>query len=350
MVKGSAMIWHPLLIAVVVGDLLGLLLWLAAAATAFRIVINWAPHSAGREQILLERRAETARLAAKFSLAVFFLSTALLIIGLTNVLPEMVPGAMCGTGVLQATDGFGNRALIYRFLAFFIITLWLTYEKLNFSRPDAPLTTYTSRMSLLALPFFFLAVITTVRAIVRIDFHKPVSCCALLYNQFDNIAAVRQIAGLPNIFWTWAFWILTALILMCAVWSQKTKRPNGETAAGTLALISLIWVPVAGITLVRVYAAYFYQVLHHHCPWCLFLPEHKFVGIPLLGALVIVILEGPISYLAAKTGAKFPELLPRARRRSRLAGLRLLIAAAAYSGMVALPAIYWRLHYGVWLG
>ena len=104
------MIWHPLLIAVVVGDLLGLLLWLVAAATAFRIVIKWVPQSAGREQIQLERRAETARLSAKFSLAVFFLSTVLLIIGLTNVLPEMVPGAMCGTGVLQATDGFGNRA------------------------------------------------------------------------------------------------------------------------------------------------------------------------------------------------------------------------------------------------
>jgi hypothetical protein len=344
------MIWHPLLIAVVVGDLLSLLLWLVAAATAFRIVIKWVPQSAGREQIQLERRAETARLSAKFSLAVFFLSTVLLIIGLTNVLPEMVPGAMCGTGVLQATDGFGNRALIYRFLVFFIITLWLTYEKLNLSRPDAPLTTYNSRILLLALPFFFLAVITTFKGILRIDSHKPVNCCALVYNQFDNIAAARQIAGLPNTFWTWAFWILTALILLCALWSQKTNRRNGEKTTGALAVIALIWVPVAGITLVRVYAAYFYQVLHHHCPWCLFLPEHKFVGIPLLGALVIVILEGPISYLAAKTGINYPELLPRARRRSRLAGLRLLLAAAAYAGMVALPAIYWRLLYGVWIG
>jgi hypothetical protein len=144
--------------------------------------------------------------------------------------------------------------------------------------------------------------------------------------------------------------MLTALMLSCAVWSLTTKRTNGERATGSLAVITVIWVPIAAITLVRVYAAYFYQVLHHHCPWCLFLPEHKFVGVVLFGALIIITLEGPISYLVAKTAVNFPNLLPGAIRRSRLAGLRLLLAAVFYIGMVALPAIYWRLQYGVWLG
>jgi hypothetical protein len=344
------MIWHPLLIAVVVGDLLSLLLWLGAAGTAFQIVTQWVPQSAKRKQIQLERKAETARLSAKFSLAVFFLSTALLIIGITNVFPEIVPGAMCGTGVLQATDGLGGRALVVRFFVFFIMALWLTYEKLNLSRPDAPLTRYNSRVLLLVLPFFLLAVITTFRGILRIDSHQPVDCCAVVYDQFGNLAAARQIAGTPDIFWVGTFWMLTILMLLCAVWSLKTNRTHGEKATGFLAVITVIWVPIAVITLVRVYAAYFYQVLHHHCPWCLFLPEHKFVGIPLLGALVIITLEGPISYLAVKAAVHYPDLLPGARIRSRLAALRLLLAAVAYTGMVALPAIYWRLLYGVWLG
>jgi hypothetical protein len=344
------MIWHPLLIAVIVGDLLSLLLWLGAAGTAFQIVTQWVPQSAKREQIQLERKAETARLSAKFSLAVFFLSTALLIIGITNVFPEIVPGAMCGTGVLQATDGLAGRALMVRFFVFFIMALWLTYEKLNLSRPDAPLTMYNSRVLLLALPFFLLAVITTFRGILRIDSHQPVDCCAVVYDQFHYLAAARQIAGIPNIFWVGTFWMLTTLMLLCAVWSLKTKRTHGEKATGSLAVITVIWVSIAVVTLVRVYAAYFYQVLHHHCPWCLFLPEHKFVGVPLFGALIIITLEGPISYLAVKAAANYPDLLPGARRRSRLAALRLLLAAVAYMGMVALPAIYWRLLYGVWLG
>ena len=344
------MIWHPLLIAVIVGDLLSLLLWLGTAGTAFQIATQWVPQSAKREQIQLERRAETARLSAKFSLAVFFLSTALLIIAITNVLPAIVPGAMCGTGVLQATDGLLGRALMVRFFVFFIMTLWLTYEKLNLSRPDAPLTTYNARVLLLVLPFFLLAVITTFRGILRIDSHQPVDCCAMVYDQFGSLAAARQIAGIPNTFWVWTFWMLTALMLSCAVWSLRTNRTKGEIATGSLAVITVIWVPIAAITLVQVYAAYFYQVLHHHCPWCLFLPEHKFVGVPLFGALIIITLEGPISYLAVKAAASYPDLLPTARRRSRLAALRLFLAAIGYTGMVALPAIYWRLLYGVWLG
>ena len=343
------MIWHPLLIAVVVGDALGLLLWLGAAGTAFQITVKWAPQSAHREQIQLERRTETARLSAKFSLAVFVLSSILLIIGITNVLPAIVPGAMCGTGVLQATTGLGGRALIYRFLAFFIMMLWLSHEKLDLSRPDAPLTRYNSRLLLLALPFFLLAVITTFRGILRIDSHQAVNCCAIVYDQFGNLAAARQIAGIPNAFWVRTFWMLTILMLLCAVWSLKTKQTNGETAVGFLAVISIVWVPIAAITLVRVHAAYFYQVLHHHCPWCLFLPEHKFVGVPLFGLLIIITLEGPLSYLTAKTAANFPDLLPRAKRRSKLACLRLILAAVTYAGMVAFPAIYWKLLYGVWL-
>ena len=172
----------------------------------------------------------------------------------------------------------------------------------------------------------------------------------MVYDQFGNLAAAGQIAGLSNTFWVWTFWLLTALMLLCAVWPLRTKRTNQGKTTGFLAVITVFWVPIAAITLVRVYAAYFYQVLHHHCPWCLFLPEHKFVGVPLFGALIIIALEGPISYLVVKTAVKYPDLAPRARRRSRLAGLRLFLAAVAYTGMVALPAIYWRLLYGVWIG
>ena len=343
------MIWHPLLFAVVVGDLLSFMLLIAAAKTAFQTIIKWAPQSATREQIQLERKAETARLSAKFAFIVFFLSTALFIIGITNVLPAIVPGAMCGTGVLQATDGLGGYALIYRFSASFIMMLWLTFEKLNLSRPETPLTRYNSRLLLLAVPFFLLAVITTFRGIMRIDSHRPVDCCAVVYDQFGSLAAARQTAGIPDTFWIWTFWVLTASMLACAVWSLKSQPDGGRKAAGFLAFFTVFWVPAATIALVRVYSAYFYEVLHHHCPWCLLLPEHKFAGVPLFGALAIITIEGPLPFIIAKLSEKYPDILRNARTRIRLAGMKVLLAIIAYAGMVALPAIFWRLHNGVWL-
>ena len=217
------MIWHPLLIAVILGDLLSLLLLTAAAKTAFQILIKWTPESAERVQIRLERKAETARLSAKFAFAVFFISSVILIIAITNVLPEIVPGAMCGTGVLQATDGLWGHALIFRFCVFFILMLWLTFEKLNLGRPDLPLTKYNSRILLLAFPCFLLAAVTTFRGTLRIDTHQPVDCCAVVYDQFANLAVARQAIGIPDVFWVWAFWILAFLLLVCAVWSVKSR-------------------------------------------------------------------------------------------------------------------------------
>jgi hypothetical protein len=112
----------------------------------------------------------------------------------------------------------------------------------------------------------------------------------------------------------------------------------------------LLWVPIAAITLIKIFAAYYYQVLHHHCPWCLFLAEHKFVGVPLFGALTAVVLESLVSYLSAKIADKFPELMKAATTRSKSAGFRVMIAAAVFMGMLIFPAIFWRLRYGVWLG
>ena len=163
------MIWHPLFISVIIGDLLSLLLWLGAAIAAFEMVVKRVGPSANPDKTQLKQRSKSAKLSAKISLAIFFLSTALLLLGITNVLPESVAGSMCGTGVLQATDGLGGQALMYRFIVFFIMMIWLTYDKLNFSRPDATLTMYNARLVLLALPFFLPAVITTFRSVRRLD-------------------------------------------------------------------------------------------------------------------------------------------------------------------------------------
>ncbi|UCD77171.1 MAG: hypothetical protein JSW26_17305 [Desulfobacterales bacterium] len=343
------MIWHPLLIAVLVGDLLSLLLLLAAAKTAFKITIQWAPQSATSQQIQLERAAETSVLTAKFALGIFFASTLVLIVGITNVLPALIPGAMCGTGVLQATDGLGGRALVFRLLLLGIIYIWLNIEKLNILQPHRPLTQRNARILLLVLPFHLLAASTTMQAVYRMDTHQPVDCCAVVYDQVRNLASAQQAAGIPDTLWLLIFWTLTIPLVFGGLRAWRAEPSAQVKATGWMALLALLWVPAAAVVLIRVFAAYYYQVLHHHCPWCLFLSDHKFVGIPLFFTLAVVVLEGPTSFLTAKIAATYPEFIQTANMRARIAGLRLLLAAIAFTGMVALPAVIWRLRYGVWL-
>lgn len=343
------MIRHPLLIAVFVGDLISLLLLLAAAKTALKTVAEWAPQSAGGRQIQLERAVETGELTAKFALAAFFASTLVLLVGITNVLPAVIPGAMCGTGVLQATDGLGGPALFFRLLVLGVIYIWLVLEKLNNRQPDRPLTTSNARVLLLMLPLHLLAVSTTMQAFMRIDTHQPVDCCAVVYDQFPNLAIAQQTAGIPNTLWLLIFWTLTILVMISGFQAWRAKPAGRLKTSGWTALLTLLWVPTAAVVLIKVFAAYYYQVLHHHCPWCLFLPDHKFVGIPLFFCLAVVFLEGPATFITAKIAAKYTQLDQTVAWRSKIAGLRILLAVGAFIGMVSLPAIFWRLQYGVWI-
>ena len=196
------MIRHPLLIAVLMGDLLSLLLLLAAAKTALKDRHRMgAAVSRGSNRYGSNVRWKPANLTAKFALAAFLASTLVLLVGITNVLPAVIPGAMCGTGVLQATHGLGGPALFLRLLMLGIIYIWLVLEKLNSPRPDRPLTVGKARVLLLAVPFHLLAVSTTLQAVLRIDAHQPVDCCAVVYDQFHNLAIAQQTAGIPNTLW-----------------------------------------------------------------------------------------------------------------------------------------------------
>jgi hypothetical protein len=117
-----------------------------------------------------------------------------------------------------------------------------------------------------------------------------------------------------------------------------------------LALTTLAWLPVAAVTLVRILSAYHYGVLHHHCPWCLFLPEHNLVGYPLLAAVAVITVEGLLVFLLPLILKGEKGLLPVALQRSRSACNHMLAALSVFMVLACLPPVIWRIRYGVWMG
>ncbi|MEO1336050.1 MAG: hypothetical protein AAFV29_10420, partial [Myxococcota bacterium] len=93
---------HPLLVAIVVIDLCAAGLLFAAALRSEPVIRGWAPGDASARQIDLERRLEAASLLGRTGTITFVVSSIALLLALTAVLPEIVPGAMCGTGVVEA--------------------------------------------------------------------------------------------------------------------------------------------------------------------------------------------------------------------------------------------------------
>ena len=343
------MIWHPLLLAIVGVDVMSGLLLLSTGVSAFQIALRWNPVSTDRTQIALEGRAESASIRGRWMLTLLLFSGLLVVVGISNVFHGVIPGAMCGTGVLQALGDSGRRMLLYRGFLVIALLFWFELDKLNRTDRCYPLTAFNARVFLAAAPLAALPLVESARAFAAVNVHQPVDCCAVVYDQFRNLTEARSAAGISNKFWLSAFVFLTTLLagLAIGVRFSSTKRPR--LRAG-LTLTTLAWLPVAAVALVCILAPYHYGVLHHHCPWCLFLPEYNFVGYPLFGTLAFVAVEGILVFCLPLSVRQEKQLFSAALRRSLRACSHVLVGLAVFMLLACLPPLIWRFRHGVWMG
>lgn len=338
------MIWHPLLIAVQVLDLLALFFALYGATSYLRVLLGWDPEATDLRQVALERATEGASLATRYATHLFIAASLLLVVAISLVLPSLVSGAMCGTGVMTAMGVLGWRALVLRGVALAALWVWRALDGINRSAPRPPAVPTVARWQLLALPLLGLAALYTLRALIALDPQQPVDCCQAVYDTFRTTREATTLAGLSDGWWLAATVVgasLLAGLVLFGLWRRA--------GAWLLLLLSAAWLPVAALTLVRVLAAYHYKVLHHHCPWCLFSLEYGAVGYLLYGALVVVALESLAVFSALRLLRAQPTLEERARRRQRRGLIALLLALLLFAALTAGPALLWRFSHGVWM-
>jgi hypothetical protein len=117
----------------------------------------------------------------------------------------------------------------------------------------------------------------------------------------------------------------------------------------TLPAIASIWICPSIISIKQVWSTYYYQVLSHPCPWCLFLPDYYGVGFLIFGCLAAVVIESITLGLSTGVRLRHPELRVPSNRLIKNAAWRIAIALIGFSLLTIGPAISWRLRTGVWL-
>ncbi|MBI9084165.1 MAG: hypothetical protein JEZ11_11250 [Desulfobacterales bacterium] len=342
------MILHPLLFGALVMDALGLLLVLGAARTAVAVALRWSPETGTAAQLTLEGQTESAGVCCRMALAIWMLATIVLVAATAEVMPSLVPGAMCGTGVLQAMGRSGTQTLILRLLLLLGMGGWLVLDRINSRHPLGPMTDLLFRWWLVLTPLAAVAFWVTASAIWHLDPHTPVSCCTAVYDAALAAPGAHE-PLIPDTVLIGA-WAAASLVLV-AIGLHAGVRPDGIRPWRNMALVVMvpIW-SVAALTVTsRILAAYYYEVLYHHCLWCLFLPEHQRVGWLVFGAWGVVLMEGTAAWVAASAGQKFPEVAPWAAKRQRRAMIGIAAAVIVFSATTGLPALVWRFRFGMWM-
>jgi hypothetical protein len=318
--------------------------------SALRLQAEWSPMSASPTQIHLEVLSETLSIQVRFAAGCLFLSTFLAALAVAWFLPDIVPGAMCGTGVLQAAGPEAKRAVAMRLFGCTGLYIWLVVDRLNRSRPEAPITVLSARTLLAVFPLAVLGVVSTTTSVAALDVQKPVDCCAAVYAAAGGGVAAGWISRIPGSVWTVVFFIFSGLLPALFLMTRFARERFAERLAVFLAGAGLLWTGAAAAALLEVFAAYHYGVLHHDCAWCLLLPEHRGVGFPIYAALLVVFAESTCIPVLSGIRRREPSLVDAVGARMRSASIRIMTAFGLFQVLVLVPPVVWRIRFGVWMG
>ena len=342
------MFWHPLLLAIFCAQIVALVLVLTAGLTAFRTALHWQPHVPDSRQLALEAQVAAASIQGRAAYGLWLFAAFLLVFGIANLFHHSIPGAMCGTGVFQAMSGSGSKLLLYLGVVLLLTHLWYALDRLNGLQVDLPLTARNARLFLTLPPVALLTLIQTYQTFAAIVPYQPVDCCAVVYDQFHDLQQAESIIGLGDPWWLGVFLVLSLLLLSLGAANGFTTSDRPKTRLA-LAAVGTLWLPVAALTLVNILSAYHYGVLQHHCPWCLFLPEHGLVGYPLYGAMVVIAMEGFTLFFLPPMAGKAFQSNRQVTKRCRQAAQRITFAGGTFLIITLGPPLFWRLRYGVWM-
>jgi hypothetical protein len=319
------MIFHPVVIALLVGSLLTCGMLLYSAYYGGRILKHWDLGSGSDLQLNLERRTYLVSTVMSYAMA-FQLLSLFLFVYTAEDMAGFIIGAMCAAGSLHANQ-WGYPALVLKILTFLLAGTWLIVNYVDNRGYDYPLIKKKYALLLLIAPFGMADLIVQTGYFLNLNPDVITSCCGSLFTfgpgKIDNsIAALSQ--GPAE--------ILFYAGLIPAFFSGFVFYRTGK--AGYLFSLACAAALAASVHAIIAYISpYFYELPTHHCPFCILQKEYGFVGYPLYLALMVGAVTGlgVGATLPYRQIASLSTVLPRLQRRLALTALIFFFVFAALS-------------------
>jgi len=325
------MIWHPIVLSILVCDSFVFFLLLFSMKPLFQVILHWSPEDSSQRQLALEPRFEVATIQNILAFFLFSCSTILIFFAISSVLPATIPGAMCGTGAMEAMGAHGIRALITRFM---VLTLFYIFYQLFLiarSTPRGRFQTQIAKILILVFPILLLSIYETIQAFWGINMATPVDCCAAIYDTIraPSGGSVFNIYTLPAWLTRWGSPFFSVCLILTAVLSKRRQW--------LLIPISLFWIMASYVLLINHLLPYHYGVLSHSCPWCIFGVEHSFQGFPILFCMLAV------------TWACIKIVLSRYAANRYSKPTTLIFSIFLFYAFSSWPSVIWYISRGTWI-
>lgn len=242
-----------------------------AFVVSLKVLVKWDFESFTPFQFALERQAY---LVSTIILFVFLMKFILVVYFIFSIdaLSLLLPGAMCGAGVIKANI-YGSYLLILKLLILFLLTLWLYIHFYDMHTKNHKWFKQKSWLFSFIFVFIALELGLDFSYFSNIDTHLPVSCCSALFGQLEGANPLPFGLSISLLL------VLFYLVYFLVVLTLK----SGYTVL--YIVTNILFVYIAYYAVVYFFGTYIYQLPTHKCPFCMLQAEYAYVGYLLWASL-----------------------------------------------------------------
>lgn len=244
-------------------ETIALVLLAIAFISSFSILKNWDFNSTSSKQYKLEKRSYLVILIIVFSLVVKIFSLPFFAF-IIDELSLIVPGAMCGAGVIGA-NVYGDYLLAFKIAILFIIGIWLLLNKQDLQTKDYSYIKNKLWLFILLFIFIVLEFILDILYLANISTDEVVSCCSVIYGEQGGTT-------LPFGLDVYKLLVLFYLVYILSVIANFKKQVFIATIS------NLLFLYLGYFAVVHFFGTYIYELPTHKCPFCMLQSEYNYIG------------------------------------------------------------------------
>ena len=256
-----------------------------ATLLSLPILWQWDIQKSDKRQYRLEKRSWLIATIIGFVAGIKLLLLPYFIFTI-DALSHIVPGAMCGAGVISYNH-YGMPLLLLKVIAVALILFWLLFHYYDIHHLYRWIRTKMVLVSLI----FIIALMELwweYHFFSAIDIHQVVHCCATLYGLLEGMNPLPW--GLSRTQLLLLFFLLYALLV------SSTFAHLEWIFAFALVLFGII----AYYSILYLFGPYIYEQPNHNCPFCMMQKSYHYVGYGVWGLYFIGLFLGVWSLFAQK--------------------------------------------------
>lgn len=325
------MIFHPGIIALLLGSMLTTAMLGYSAYEGLRILRNWDIASGSELQLELERRTYLISTIMSYVLG-FELLSLFLFVYTADTISSLFVGAMCAAGSLKV-NAFGYPAVILKMVNFLMAGLWIIINYTDNKAHDYPLIKVKYGLLLFITPFLVVDTIMQSSYLLGLKPNIITSCCGTLFTA-DAQNIMSDLIALPRAVSQAAFDSSVTITLAAGLYFYRYGK-----GAYLFSISSLMMFFVSIVAIISLISIYFYELPTHHCPFCILHQEYGYVGYWIYATLLV----GAVSGMGV--GALMPfrkihsikEVIPRIQKKLALISI---LSYAAFVSIVGYGILF----------